>query len=210
MKTMKNYMIALLGLLALASCSNDDDEVTGPATEKQMQEISGHWYAELPISGETENWRTEEEGDMTTFDKVGVLIYLNGYYPDACYWGYIYLQDGDMVNFDGLHRRDEAANFEITMDREGNITTSSHLPDAPQVSNMHYANSLITADVAYHGYTFNITFRHVETKEEQTLKEFYSILQEEGIIGGFADDGDNMKTEVTGDDATEPQRARQF
>ena len=198
----------LLALLTLTSCDNADNPAGNDATEEQLQELTGHWYAELPISGETENWRTEEEGDMTTFDTIGAVIYLNGYFTDACYWGYIFLQDGEMVNYDGLHRHDEAANFEIKMDRDGNITASSHLAGAPQVTNMHYANGVITADVSYRENNVSLVFHRTETDEEKTLKAFYDILVEEGIIGGNTE-GDDVTTDVADDGADQPARSRQ-
>ena len=71
MKAIKKIMIVLCGLLALASCSDNDDGAPSPATKEQLQEVGGHWYAEISASGETDNWRTEEEGDVTTYDKIG-------------------------------------------------------------------------------------------------------------------------------------------
>ena len=94
----------LFGLLAMTSCSDDDNETIGPATKAQLEAVTGHWFAELPISGETDNWRTEEEGDVTAYDKVAALFYLNGYTTTECWWGYLYLQDGDMVNYGGLRQ----------------------------------------------------------------------------------------------------------
>jgi hypothetical protein len=211
MKTKCIFAMLIIALVAMTSCtSNEDAPVVKPATEEQMQSLSGHWYAELPISGETDNWRSEEEGDRTAYDKIGTFIYLNGYYPDACYWGYLYLKDGDMVNFDGLHRRDNEANFAITMDSEGNIRPSSYLPDAPVVNNMRYANGIITADVNFMGRHVNLIFTLVDPSKEQALKDFYDILAEEGIVGGYADDGDKQKTDVTDENANEPSRARQL
>ena len=130
----------------------------------------------------------------------------------ACYWGYLYLQDGDMVNFDGLHRRDDEANFAITMDSEGYITTSSHLKDAPQVTSMHWDNTkdVITADVNYKGQTFKLTFKRVNLNEEQTLKDFYDILAEEGIVGGYADLDTQLNTDVSDNDATGPSYVRRL
>ena len=203
---MKKVLILLFGLLAIVGCKDDDDKAK-PATEDQMKEVSGNWVAEVPISGETENWRTEDEGDMTTYDNILALIYLNGAYPDACYWGYLFMQDGDMVNFDGLGRRDEQANFEFKMDRDGNITPSSHLPNAPQVTNMHYTGSVITADVAYKGKTFSLTFTRPTAEQEATMQEFWEILGEEGIVGGYADNGYEQRTDLSDKDATEPSRS---
>lgn len=206
---MKKLLFVLLGLLALTSCH--DKEEAQPATEEQLKELTGHWYAELPLSGETENWRTEEEGDMTTYDKIGALIYLNGAVTDACYWGYLYLQNGDMVNYDGLHHRDQEANFAFTMDSEGNITTSSNLPDAPQVSNMHYDSTrkVITADVTFKGRSLSVTFTFVsDTNQQETLNEFYQILAEEGIVGGASSIGGSQNTDLSDDNAKEPSRAK--
>ena len=199
----------LFGLLTMTSCSEEDNPVNA-ASKEQMQEISGHWYAELPISGMIENWRTEEEGDMTAYDKIGALIYLNGNYPESCYWGYVYLKDGDMVNFDGLHRRDNEARFAITMDREGNITPSSYLTDAPVVNNMRYANGIITADISFMDHIVNLVFTRADVDKEKTLKAFYEILAEEGILGGYDDGGDHLNTDVTDKNADEPSRARQM
>ena len=202
-------LLIMFGLLTMTSCSEEDNPVNNTATEEQMQEVSGHWYAELPISGMTDNWRTLEEGDMAAYDKIGAVIYLNGYYPDACYWGYLYLKDGDMVNYDGLHRRDDEANFAFKMDREGNITPSSYLPDAPVVNNMRYANGVITADVSFMGHHVNLVFTHVDIATEKTLKAFYDILAEEGIVGGYADNDNELDTDVKDNGADKPARSRQ-
>ena len=203
---MKKALILLFGLLAIVGCKDDDDKAK-LATDEQMNEMTDHWLAEVPISGETENWRTEEEGDMTTYDKIVALIYLNGASPDACYWGYLYMQNGDMVNYDGIGRRDKEANFEFKMDRDGNITTSSHLPNAPQVTNMHYTGSVITADVTYKGKTFSLTFTRPTSKQEDTMSEFWQMLAEEGIVGGYSDEGDEQRTDLRDNNATEPSRS---
>ncbi len=201
----------MIGLLAMTSCHDKDDEVT-PATEEQLQELTGHWYAEIPLTGETDNWRTEEEGDKTTYDHIAAVFYLNGDNTDACFWGYLYLQDGDMVNYDGLHHLNDDANFSITMDSEGNITTSSNLSDAPEVSNMHFdsANDIITADIAFKGHRFNATFIHLlNPTDQEALSAFYQILQEEGIIGGLTP-GNGEETGISDDNANEPSRTKRF
>ena len=72
---MKKGLSLLFGLLAIVGCKDDDDKAK-PATEDQMKEVSGNWVAEVPISGETENWRTEEEGDLRQ--------HLGAYLPQRC------------------------------------------------------------------------------------------------------------------------------
>ncbi len=203
---MKKLMFLMFGLLAIVSCKDDDND--GPASKEQYEEANGQWYAEIPISGTTANWRTEEEGDSTTYDHVAALIFLNGYTTAASYWCYIFVQDGELVNFDGFGSRDEEANFDFTMDKAGNITTSSHLSNAPEVSNMHYADSILTADVAYKDRTLHLTFTRPKQTDVPTLSEYWAILQEEGIVGGSTDMNGDFLTEITDKNATESSRAK--
>ena len=210
---MKKVMFVLLGLLAIVSCKDDDDKV-GPASEAEMQEVTGHWYAELPISGEIENWRTEEEGDMTTYDKIYAVIYLNGYINEpvedgySSYWGYLYINnDGEMVNYGGVDVRKNSTLFSFTMDSEGYIKPSSQIANLPQVSNIRYKNGVITADVDYHGSTIHATFLRPDDLFETTLKDYYDILFEEGIVGGYEDDDSQQYTDVHDNPANEPSRS---
>lgn len=50
----------IIALTAMTSCSDNDNEAVGPATKAQYEAVTGHWYAEIPISGETDNWRTQD------------------------------------------------------------------------------------------------------------------------------------------------------
>jgi anaerobic selenocysteine-containing dehydrogenase len=122
-----------------------------------------------------------------------------------------HVQNGDMVNYDGLHHRDQEANFAFTMDSEGNITTSSNLPDAPQVSNMHYDSTqkVITADVTFKGRSLSVTFTFVsDTNQQETLNEFYQILAEEGIVGGYSENTKEIDTDLSDENANQPSRAK--
>ena len=211
---MKKIFMFLFGLLAMTSCTNDDNETVGPATAAQYEAVSGHWYAEIPISGETDNWRTEEEGDVTTYNAVDAVFYLGSGTFDGDiitngWWGYLYMQDGDMMNYGGL-RINEDDGFTFTMTSDGYITPSSHVQNAPQITNMHYdaKADVITADVAYNGRTLSLTFVRPVDETMQHLNELYEILYEEGIIGGYYDGGWKIDSDVTDDDATEPMRAR--
>ena len=212
MKTMKKIFMFMFGLLAIASCSNDDDETAGPATQAQLEAVTGHWHAELPISGDTDNWRTEEEGDVTVYDKVAALFYLNGYTTTECWWGYLYLQYGDMVNYGGIDLNEQGNMFSFTMTNDGYITPSQHLANGPKVSSMHYdaKADIITADVDYSGHKLSVTFTRPTAIQTSQLNEYFDILQEEGIVGGYEDKDSQLKTDVTDDDATEQQRARQL
>lgn len=209
-KIIKLFCICLVscGLsAAFTSCSKDDE--SGAASKEQLLKLHGHWYAEVPISGETANWRTEEEDDMTDYDQIGVLVYLNGTYTDASYWGYLFLKENDMVNFDGIFMRDnDEASFDYTMDSEGNITPTSHLTDAPQVTNMHYdaTKDVITANVTYKGHSFMLTLVRPSQEEGTVLYDYWQMLAEAGIVGGYDDGGDKQTTDITDENAHEASR----
>ena len=208
MKEIKLFAMLIIALVAMTGCKDDDEP--GPATVEQMEMLTGHWYADLPLVGETDNWRTIEEGDVTGYNNIAVVIYLNGAVPDACFWRYLYMQDNELVNYDGLFRTDKDANFTIQMDSEGNITPSSHMGGAPVVTNMRYdfERDIITADVSFKGYTLTMTFYRPNKDQESRLSEIWAILSEEGIIGGDADDTSTHNTNISGGNATEPSRAK--
>ena len=210
---MKKIFMFLFGLLAMVSCSdNDDNPSAGPATKAQYEAVTGHWYAEIPISGETDNWRTEEEGDVTTYDKIDALIYLDANTDDVIvtfgFWGYIYLQDNDMVNYGGLLSSDDDI-FQFSMTSDGYITPSSHLADAPKITNMHYdaTANVITATVDYKGKSLSLTFVRPDEEAMNRLNECYEILMEEGIVSAYDDDGNIILSDVTDKNADEPSRA---
>ena len=203
----------IIALTAMTSCTDNKDNLpAGPASEAQYEAVTGHWYAEIPISGETDNWRTEEEGDVTTYDKIDALIYLDANTDDVIvtfgFWGYIYLQDNDMVNYGGLLSSDDDI-FQFSMTSDGYITPSSHLADAPKITNMHYdaTANVITATVDYKGKSLSLTFVRPDEEAMTRLNECYEILMEEGIVSAYDDDGNIILSDVTDKNADEPSRA---
>ena len=213
MKTKSIFAMLIIALTAMTSCSNNDNEAVGPATKAQYEAVTGHWYAEIPISGETDNWRTEEEGDVTTYDKIDALIYLDANTDDVIiatgFWGYIYLQDNDMVNYGGLLSSDDDI-FQFSMTSDGYITPSSHLADAPKITNMHYdaTANVITATVDYKGKSLSLTFVRPDEEAMNRLNECYEMLREEGIVSAYDDGGNIIHSDVNDDPADEPSRAR--
>ena len=203
----------VVALVAMTGCSENDDNPVGATQDAQYDAVSGHWFAELPISGETDNWRTEEEGDKTTFDKVTAIVYLGDHVMKEGWWGYLYLQsDDEMVNYGGLDLSQHDTQFSYYMTADGHITPSSHIQNMPQVTNMMYdsVNDIITGDVTYNGQSYQLTFIRPSDDEWERLNEYFYILLEEDIVGGYDDEGDHLNTIVTDDDATEQQRARRY
>ena len=215
MKTLNKIFILLFGLLVMSSCKDDDVNVEEskeaiPATEEQMRTLSDQWYAELPFSGETDNWRTEEEGDMISYDHIGVIMYLNDRYTEDSYWGFIFMKDNEMVNYDGINRRTTDTTFDFKMDRDGNITILNPLADIPQLSNVHYdaQKDAITADVTYNGQTLNgIAFNRPSEEQQEFIDDFFETLLDAGQVTGYEDLDSEQKTGITDKNATEPSRA---
>ena len=201
----------LFGLLTMTSCSEEDNPVN-TASQEQYDAVSGHWFAELPISGETENWRTEEEGDMTTFNKVTAIFYLSDHLMKEGWWGYLYLQGDEMVNYGGIDLNKHENQFAYDMTADGHVTPSSHIENMPKVTNILYDSSkdVINANVTHNGQSYQLTFTRPDNGAWERLNEYFNILLEEGIVGGYDDGGDHINTVVTDKDATEQQRSRQF
>ena len=183
---------------ALTSCSKDDDPTPFDRTL-----LDGHWYAEIPLTGETQNWRTEEEGDMATYDHVGAMIYLHSEFTNASYWGFFYLKDGDLVNFGGIHSWEEDANFDYTVTPDGRITPDRYLEDMPKVEDMRYIDGKIYAKVNNRQYVFT---RPTEEQNKQ-LSEYWEMLLEAGM-GGFSDGEGIMETDLKDKNAVEVSRVK--
>ncbi len=196
---MKNHNIFILlafALVAMAGCKSDDDRE--PA---DLNLLVGHWYAEIPLKGEVKNWRTEEE-EMTTYDHVGAVLYFNTEYTSWSWWGYLYIKDGEMVNFDGISRVDNNATFDYTVDPDYNITTVSKLESAPVAKSMRYSDGKIYAEFD----TLQVVFTRPDEQQSAFLEDFWEILVENGIVG-YEDEGQKVQTEVTDENATEESRA---
>ena len=201
----------LFGLLTMASCSEEDNPANN-ASQEQMDAVSGHWFAELPVSGETDNWRTLEEGDMTTFDKVVEVFYLGGSLMKDGWWGYLYLQDdNEMVNYGGLDLGKHETQFSFDMTADGHITPSSHIQNMPKVTNMLYDSSkdVINANVTYNGQSYQLTFTRPTDDDWERLDEYFFILLEEGVVGGYEDLNTKQETDIKENGANNPARSRQ-
>lgn len=126
------------------------------------------------------------------------------------WWGYLYMNGDEMVNYGGIDLTKQENQFNYTMSSDGYITPSSNVEGAPKVTNMHWDSSkdVITADVTYNGQTYHLTFTHPTDETWRQLSEYYDILLEEGIVGGYEDKDIKQKTDISGEDASEVSRAR--
>ena len=208
MKTIKTLAILFLAIVAMSSCTKDDNPaVAKPASQAQIEALAGHWYADLPISGETMDLRTmDDPNDKTAYNHIGAIIYFNSKYTNWSYWGYFYMNDDEFVNVEGLNRLTEDAGFDFTMDSEGHITPTAHLPNAPQVSNMRFEGDKITATVTYMGHSLDITFRQPDEEQNTMLEGIWEFLLDNGMVIGGNDE--KVETGISDKQADEPARAR--
>ena len=208
MKTIKIFAALFISVMAMSSCTKDDNPaVVEPASQEQIEALAGHWYADLPISGETMDLRTmDDPDDKTAYNHIGAIIYFNNVYTEWSYWGYFYMNDDEFVNVDGLNHLTEDAEFDFTMDSDGHITPTAYLPNAPQVSNMRFEGDKITATVTYMGRSLDMTFRQPDEEQETMLEGIWEFLVDNGLVIGS--DSDEVETGISDEQATEPSRAR--
>ena len=201
MKKIFQILLAAM-LVTLTSCSDKEEKPAGYYDEK----LSGHWYAETPAQGITENWRTEEEGDSVAYDHVGIIVYFN---PESKtgYWCYIFIKDGEMVNVAGFGKsgvEQDESYFNYTVDNDGNIDISKFLKGVDHLGDIYYYNDMIVANANDQTLVFR---RPAAAGKEDFLEEIWEIVAESGM-GGFDDGGTKIDTDVTDENAYEPSRAR--
>ena len=51
----------VVALVAMTSCSDNEDNTVREAQDALYEAVSEHWFAELPVSGETDNCRHRVE-----------------------------------------------------------------------------------------------------------------------------------------------------
>lgn len=206
-KNLSYCLFALLGLgasIAFAACSSDDDEKEKEEPEVvepvDPEAIGGHWYVEIPRTGDVVNWRSEVL-EMTTYDHIGVILYVNSYDGEG-YWAHLYFKDGEIINYSGFGKDQEGGEFKYTMDDAGNISISRLMPNTPPFENFKYADGQIVAMMD--GQT--VTFAHPVGEKEAMLEDFWELLVEEGLIG-YGDDDTSIDTDISDKPAAEPSRA---
>lgn len=185
--------------VALAGCSKDDDD---PVPFDRTL-LDGYWYAEMPMTGEVLNWRTEEVDEMASYDHVGAIINLHSEPTGASWWGYVYLKDGDIVNFDGIHPWNEDAYFHYTVTPDGHITPDRYLENTPKVEDMQYTDGKIFSKVN----GMQVVFTRPNEEQAERLNELFQMLLEAGG-GGYVDDDYIINSDVKNQNATEPSRSK--
>ncbi len=192
------YMLVAFATLGLSGCHDDPDPVPF-----DIGLLEGDWYAEIPLSGSTENMRLEE-GGVTDYDHVGVVLRFT-YSFTSGYWIHLFLHDGEMVNFSGFGFDDETdGTFDYTVSPDGEIAISHFLAGTPRPEGIRYVDGRIYAVIG----SQTVVFSRPNDEQSALLQEVEAILIEQGDIGGAEDGGTKYDTDISDKNATNPARSR--
>ena len=181
MKTKHILICMLAALLALTSCSDDDN--TNPTPTKA---VLGEWFTQVNTNGVLDGIPYDAYALLVTFQEDGHGLFMQ-----------YFLKDGKLVNALG-------SMTDYTVDSNGNISIVVSEVKVPLGENVHIAGDKLILDMS----RFNLrglTLVHPTDTQKQMIKEWDAIVEEWGGIGG---DGSTTATEVTDEGASEPARVR--
>lgn len=181
MKTKHILICMLAALLALTSCSDDDN--TSPTPTKA---VLGEWFTQVNTNGVLDGIPYDAYALLVTFQEDGHGLFMQ-----------YFLKDGKLVNALG-------SMTDYTVDSNGNISIVVSEVKVPLGENVHIAGDKLILDMS----RFNLrglTLVHPTDTQKQMIKEWDAIVEEWGGIGG---DGSTTATEVTDEGASEPARVR--
>ena len=171
----------LAALLALTSCSDDDNTSPTPA-----KAVLGEWFTQVNTNGVLDGIPYDAYALLVTFQEDGHGLFMQ-----------YFLKDGKLVNALG-------SMTDYTVDSNGNISIVVSEVKVPLGENVHIAGDKLILDMS----RFNLrglTLVHPTDTQKQMIKEWDAIVEEWGGIGG---DGSTTTTEVTDEGASEPARVR--
>lgn len=181
MKTKHILICMLAALLALTSCSDDDNTSPTPA-----KAVLGEWFTQVNTNGVLDGIPYDAYALLVTFQEDGHGLFMQ-----------YFLKDGKLVNALG-------SMTDYTVDSNGNISIVVSEVKVPLGENVHIAGDKLILDMS----RFNLrglTLVHPTDTQKQMIKEWDAIVEEWGGIGG---DGSTTATEVTDEGASEPARVR--
>lgn len=181
MKTKHILICMLAALLALTSCSDDDNTSPTPA-----KAVLGEWFTQVNTNGVLDGIPYDAYALLVTFQEDGHGLFMQ-----------YFLKDGKLVNALGSMTG-------YTVDSNGNISIVVSEVKVPLGENVHIAGDKLILDMS----RFNLrglTLVHPTDTQKQMIKEWDAIVEEWGGIGG---DGSTTATEVTDEGASEPARVR--
>ena len=191
MKTIKILTALFIALVAMSSCTIEDNPVPAPAN------VDGEWYTEVAVTGVTYDMGSVDELIEVGYDHVGVKLSLEG---GIGMWTHYYIKDGEMVNYDGGYDN----LFGYVPMSGGSILVKS-LNEFDNISfvegmDLRYSNRQIVANLN----GMDVVFNNPSAEETLKMRKWDAIITDDHM--GYAPD--EITTDFDPNNATEPSRAR--
>ena len=190
MRLIKNIFALLAVLMATASCSKDDNPTPEPIVDPVVtpaEAVVGDWFAQVEAGGSI---------DYVPYD--AFAVYLKFQSDGHGLFMQYFLYQGIVVNSMGRET-------DYTIDADGNITVNIKGTQVQLGQDMRLADDRLTFDIPSHN-QYGLTLLKATGQQMQLVNE-WGITIEQWHEASGDDNGDTM-TEVTGDGATGPARAR--
>lgn len=192
MRLIKNIFALLAVLMATASCSKDDNPTPEPVVDPVVtpaEAVVGDWFAQVEAGGSI---------DYVPYDSFAV--YLKFQSDGHGLFMQYFLYQGIVVKSMGRET-------DYTIDADGNIIVNIKGTQVQLGQDMRLADGKLTFDIPSHN-QYDLTLLKATEQQMQMVGEWGINIEPWHEASGDDDDGDTM-TEVTGDGATGPARARQ-
>ena len=190
MRLIKNIFALLAVLMATASCSKDDNPTPEPIVDPVVtpaEAVVGDWFAQVEAGGSI---------DYVPYDSFAV--YLKFQSDGHGLFMQYFLYQGIVVNSMGRET-------DYTIDADGNITVNIKGTQVQLGQDMRLADDRLTFDIPSHN-QYGLTLLKATEQQMQMVGEWGITIEQWHEASG--DDNGDMMTEVTGDGATGPARAR--
>ena len=186
MKQIKIYAMLFIVLVAMSSCSKEDN--TSSPTQSLAQMLVGEWIMELPVSG----LEAEPSSGIVIPDDADMLTLIFHFDADGYGWKELnVMSEGEMI-YSAINRYETG--FTYTIDGEGKIKVD-------------YDEEGSNEELYFSGYTLTydqdgIEFYLQRATDEQIQR--YKKASDEWH--GGSDEGGSIDTDIDNTDAGEPSR----
>ena len=128
MKQIKNFAMLFIAILAMSSCSKEDN--TSSPTQSLAQMLVGEWIMELPVSG----LEAEPSSGIVIPDDADMLTLIFHFDADGYGWKELnVMSEGEMI-YSAINRYEKG--FTYTIDGEGKIKVDYDEKDSDEGSSI--------------------------------------------------------------------------
>ena len=191
MKTIKILTALFIALVAMSSCTIEDNPALTPVN------VDGEWYTEVAVTGVTYDMGSVDELIEVGYDHVGVKLSLEG---GIGMWTHYYIKDGEMVNYDGGY--DNLFGYSTMWNGSILVKSLNEFDNISFVDGMdlRYSNRHIVANLN----GMNVVFNTPTAEEAAKMEKWDAIISDDHM--GY--EPDEITTDFDPNNATEPSRAR--